>query len=238
MNKAVRQHQPRPLGRLRTLLALTLPALVGLLVMAFVVPFNQRRGRNLAIRTVSFLALRISRVQLTIHDPDNLLSRRPAIFTINHESALDPLLVAALLQRDVVPVVKSELRHQFPVGWLLACAGAVFVARDGTGKKALGGAATALSHGQAIALAPQGTRQAHVRAGSFRPGVVHLARDTGTSLVMIFLRNAGARMPARQWRLFPGTVQVEVLGEIRANDATLEGLERHYLQAEAEAQAP
>lgn len=234
MTNGSQQYQPRPLGWARTGAALLLPAMAGLGVLLVSLPFQRQKTRNRVIRLVSRMALRLSRVHLVIDDPDQHLQQRPAIFTVNHESALDPLLVAAALQRDVAPVVKAGLRHQFPVGWLLAACGAVFVNRDGTGSSALAPAARALSEGMAVALAPQGTRMSQVLPGSFRPGAVHLARETGAPLVMLFLSGAGARMPNRQWRIYPGTVELRILGVLEPANASVESLEQHYLQASGE----
>ena len=230
MPKAPPKNQP--LGVLRTALALALPALLGILVLLLLSPLSKRHARNTSIRLVTGCALPLAGLSVRCEDPAGLLGTRPAIVVINHESAIDPLVAGALLRTDVVPVVKASLRTQFPIGWLLGLAGAVFVHRDaGEGSAALRPALRALGDNNAVVIAPQGTRQAHVSPGSFRPGAVALARQSGVPVILLHICDAGQHMGSNHWQLRPGVIHTRVLGMQSAAEVTLASLEQAYLNA-------
>ena len=97
---------------LRTVLAVA-AILPGLLagVLTALVTRDRRRAFNRATRLWGRQGTRAAGIRLCVEGAERLRVR-PAIFTINHQSGIDPILVCALLQ---------EGRSQHPTCWILFC---------------------------------------------------------------------------------------------------------------------
>ena len=141
---------------LRTVLAVgaILPGLVAGVFTALVTG-DRRLAFNRATRLWGRQGTRAAGIRLRVAGAERLRVR-PAIFTINHQSGIDPILVCALLQEDFVAVAKSEIRKNPVLGPAFAFVGTVFVERD-RGRDpvaAMRPAVEACEQGLALALAP------------------------------------------------------------------------------------
>src|SRR6185503_14480681 len=117
---------------------------------------------------------------------------------------------------DSAIVLKRELLFIPVVGWAMARAGNIAVAR-GDGAQALRGlvrqARVAAGEGRSILIFPEGTR---VAVGTERPyhfGVAALYRQLGVPVVPVAL-NSGLFWGRRKWVKRPGRITVEVLEPI------------------------
>lgn len=143
---------------------------------------------------------------------EHVWSHRPAVFLINHQSALVDLVVTArVLRAGYTAMAKSQVRDIPVIGWLMEQADVALVERDGQGARdALAGAEDRLRAGTSVIVAPEGTRSATPGVGRFKKGAFRLAARTGVPIVPVVIRNAGELM----WRdasvMHPGTVQVHV----------------------------
>lgn len=214
---------------IRSLLALTVPGLLGILVLLLLRPLGVVPARNMAMRVIAATALPLAGIRLKIEGDRALLEQRPAVFIINHQSAVDPLLAAALLRRDVQGVAKVELKRHPLMGPLLRLAGTVFVTRDKQrGSEQLFPALVGLARGQAIALAPEGTRSFDEKLNQFRPGALWLAREAGVPLVPIIIHDSYRILERGQWRIRPGTVRIAILSPVNAKTTDTNALESLY----------
>ena len=222
---------------LRTFLAL-LAILPGLLAGLFtwLVSGDQRRGLNRATLLWGSQGIRAAGIRLRVEGAEHLKTR-PAIFTLNHQSGIDPILVCALLRENFVAVAKSEIRKNPILGPAFTFAGTVFVERgSGQGaERALRPAVEACAAGLALALAPEGTRSAGQAVGRFKKGVIHLALATGVPLIPIVIHNAGRILPRGGFIMRRGDVYVQVLEPIATEnwtpanlDTEIEALEQRY----------
>lgn len=105
----------------------------------------------------------------------------PCVVAANHESVLDPLLLALVTDRPLRFLAKEEL-WRYPAGaWLMDALGGVPVARGREAHGAVTRAAELLEQGESVAIFPQGT----VRGGVWTRGAARLALATGTPLVPV-----------------------------------------------------
>lgn len=203
--------------------------MVGIVLLLVSLPLGRRRALAIALPVMTTLGTRIAGISLDVQDNDNLLTVRPAVFVINHQSATDPLIVAALLKKNVVGIAKIQLKRHPLLGPLLALAGTVFVDRTShAGVESLAPALIALKEGYAIALAPEGTRSHDRRLGTFREGAIWLAQHANVPIIPIILHNSADALPAGKLLIRPATIRVTVLPAENANLINGETLRARY----------
>ena len=136
-----------------------------------------RKGTDLMISTFAELTTTLTGVELNVEGEEHLWSHRPAVFIFNHQSGLDPILMARLTQRDVVGVAKKELENAPILGALMKAAGVVFVDRGDRTKaiEAMRPAVEAIREGLSVVIAPEGTRSATKQLGKFKKGAFRMA---------------------------------------------------------------
>lgn len=189
---------------------------------------DRRTALSVSATVGSELALAAAGVRLEVHGQENLWAARPAVFTFNHQSQLDVLILSALLRSDFTAVAKKELEHDpmfAPMGWLADVA-YVDRANSAAAKQALAPAVESLRGGRSLVIAPEGTRSATPRLLPFKKGAFHLAMQAGVPMVPIVIRNAGELMPAHSLLLAAGTIQVCVLPPVSTDGWTAKNLDR------------
>lgn len=181
---------------------------------------DRARGARLGLKLAARNALGLTGVDIRVIGREHL-EQRPAIFIANHQSALDPAVLAVLLERDFTAVAKKEARFdpRAMVGSLLI--DPVYVDRGDSeqAREALDGVVERLRSGTSLMIFPEGTRSATPVLGPFRKGAFHLAVQSGLPVVPVVLRNTGELMWRRSMVVSPGTVEVAVLPPITDLDA-------------------
>ena len=172
-----------------------------------------RRGRNTAIRLGSVLPLALTGVELAVRNADRLWSHRPAVFVVNHQSALDVLVMGSLLREDFTVVAKKEARHdpRAMLGSLLIAPAFVDRSDSAQAREALDGLVDRIRGGTSLLIFPEGTRSSTPVLGPFRKGAFHLAVQSGVPIVPVVLRNTGELMWRRSKVVNAGVVDVCVL---------------------------
>jgi 1-acyl-sn-glycerol-3-phosphate acyltransferase len=139
----------------------------------------------------------------------------PVIMACKHQSTWETLAFT-LLFSDIAIVLKRELLFIPIVGWAMARAGNIAVAR-GDGAAALRGlvkqARTAIADGRSIVIFPEGTRVAPGDRRPYQVGTAALYRQLGVPVVPVAL-NSGLFWGRRKWIKHPGTITLEVLPPI------------------------
>ena len=105
----------------------------------------------------------------------------PCVVAANHESVLDPPLLALAARHPLRFLAKEELWRYRPGAWLMDALGGVPVRRGREGHVAVGKAAELLAAGEGVAIFPQGT----VRGGVWTRGAARLALEAGVPLVPV-----------------------------------------------------
>jgi 1-acyl-sn-glycerol-3-phosphate acyltransferase len=103
------------------------------------------------------------------------------VVAANHESLLDPPLLALASERPLRFLAKEELWRHRPVAWLMDALGGVRVTRGREGYVAIDRAEELIRAGEAVAIFPQGT----VKGGVWTRGAARLALATGVPLVPV-----------------------------------------------------
>lgn len=184
-------------------------------------------GANFAQTVGPEAALTTAGVRVRVVGEDNAWAQRPAVFTFNHQSQLDPFVIGAVLRKDFSGVAKKSLQTDpifGPIGYLTEVA---FIDRADSAKARSGleSAVEMLQRGKSIAIAPEGTRSPTSRLLPFKKGPFHLAMQAKVPMVPIVMRNLGEIMPAHSMVIRPGTADVAVLPPVPTDDWTKENLD-------------
>jgi 1-acyl-sn-glycerol-3-phosphate acyltransferase len=139
----------------------------------------------------------------------------PAILACKHQSSWETISFTLLFD-DIAIVMKRELLFIPVVGWAMARAGNIAVAR-GDGTSALRGlvkqARAAIAEGRSIVIFPEGTRVAPGDRRPYQVGTAALYRQLGVPVVPMAL-NSGLFWGRRQWIKRPGVLTLEILPPI------------------------
>jgi 1-acyl-sn-glycerol-3-phosphate acyltransferase len=139
----------------------------------------------------------------------------PAIIACKHQSSWETMAFTGLFD-DIAIVLKRELLFIPVVGWAMARAGNIAVAR-GNGASALRGlvkqAKAAIAEGQSIVIFPEGTRVAPGEQKPYQVGTAALYRQLGVPVVPMAL-NSGLFWGRRKFVKRPGTITLEILPPI------------------------
>ena len=151
-------------------------------------------GLYLAIRRVVHLLARLLyRIEIVGSVPSG-----PVIVAANHESMLDPPLLALVSRRPLHFLAKVELWRYPPGAWLMDALGGIPIRRDRRDLLSVGRAEELLRAGESVAIFPQGT----VQGGAWTRGAARLALATGAPLVPV--RIVGTKQALSKGRLsFP-----------------------------------
>ena len=182
------------------------------------------RNRRVALDTITSLVgelpLATAGVDIRVIGEDNVWSQRPAVFIFNHQSQLDPLVLAKLLREGVTGVAKKEIANDPILGVPLRLVGATFVDRKNSTKarQALGPVVDTLRSGISVIIAPEGTRSLTPSINRFKKGAFHMAMQAGVPIVPVVLRNTGELMWKHSTLVRSGTVDVLVGEPIDVSD--------------------
>lgn len=124
-------------------------------------------------------------LRIEVRGLENVPRRGPLLVAINHCSFLDPILVGVYFPRDVAMMSKTEnFRHPL-YGWLVRLYGAFPVRRGEADTQALKTALRLLRQGQAVLMAPEGTRSKDGSLQEGKPGTVLLALRSDAPVVPV-----------------------------------------------------
>jgi 1-acyl-sn-glycerol-3-phosphate acyltransferase len=105
----------------------------------------------------------------------------PVIVAANHESMLDPPLLALVARQPLHFLAKVELWRYRPGAWLMDALGGIPIRRDRRDLLSVDRAEELLHAGESVAIFPQGT----VQGGAWTRGAARLALTTGAPLVPV-----------------------------------------------------
>jgi WS/DGAT/MGAT family acyltransferase len=133
---------------------------------------NRQRGTNIGIPIGTDLGLALAGARLRVRGAHNLRRARPAVFVVNHQSALDPIVAAGLVRRDFTVVGKKEARYSLRVALLNLALRPAFVDRANTeqAKASLDAAVRRISAGTSIIVAPGRHPYSDVGGGAVQEG--------------------------------------------------------------------
>ena len=150
-----------------------------------------RIGRPVAATALPLLA-NVSLIGL-----EHLPPTGPFVLAANHVSALDSVILDALLPRYPYFMAKSELFEHPLTAWFLRQAGAFPVDRKGGDEWAIHHALHILERGQVLGIYPEGTRSRNKgsdgpRLGRAKTGAVRIALQQGVPIVPVAISGTDA----------------------------------------------
>lgn len=116
---------------------------------------------------------------------ENVPAQGPLLVVMNHTSFLDPLLVGAYMPRHIVMMHKAELSRKPVFGALVKAYGAFPVQRGELDLSAVRKGKEVLEGGEALLMAPEGTRSKDGRLQRAKDGPALLAMWTGTPILLV-----------------------------------------------------
>ena len=141
---------------------------------------------------------------------------RPVIFAANHSSHADTSLILHALgdrarERTVVAAAADYWFKRPLLGNIVSLFLNTFpFSRTGGAQAQLHSSSQLLKSGWNLVLFPEGSRSPDGRIQEFKPGVGHLANETGTPVVPMHIRGAYEIMPRGQKLPLPGPVRVRI----------------------------
>jgi 1-acyl-sn-glycerol-3-phosphate acyltransferase len=174
------------------LLRCLLHTLRGLLICALLFPALDapRRMRHIARWSAQMLALLGVECRVSGHP-----HAAPVMLVANHVSWLDILAINAVQPARFVS--KAEVRHWPLLGWLVACAGTLFIERERRrdALRVVHQVAAALRAGEIVALFPEGTTSDGNGVLPFHANLLQAALSAHAPMQPIALRYSDAHAP-------------------------------------------
>jgi 1-acyl-sn-glycerol-3-phosphate acyltransferase len=127
----------------------------------------------------------------------NVPQTGPFLVIANHQSALDPVLLALTMQRPARYLARRTLFSPRLLGWLISICGAIPINHDMSGKEGLKTGLDVLKTGNGLLIFPEGTRTRDGSIGPFKPGVLLLIRRSQAPIVLVAIAGAYESMPPR-----------------------------------------
>ncbi|XP_001662024.2 1-acyl-sn-glycerol-3-phosphate acyltransferase alpha [Aedes aegypti] len=163
-------------------------------------------------------------VEYEIRGKENINVKNGGVALINHQSAIDIVMLSRLLRefRNIVPVVKKELFYALPFGIASYLVGVVFIDRKNitSAKDVMKREAVAIQRDNLkLAIFPEGTRHDKDTLLPFKKGSFHVAIDSQSIIQPIIVSKYGF-LDHKKKRFGRGRVIIKILPEISTKGMT------------------
>ena len=132
---------------------------------------------------------------LKVRGAENFPSQGGVLVACNHQSFLDPIIVALANRRPVAFMARDTLFKNRLFGWFISHLNAFPVRRGTPDREALREAVTHLRAGSALLLFPEGRRSDDGRLGEMQPGSAMLAHRANVPIVPAVIKGAFEAWP-------------------------------------------
>jgi 1-acyl-sn-glycerol-3-phosphate acyltransferase len=164
-------------------------------------------------------------IRVSVEGKEHLDPSRGGLLLINHQSYLDPLIVAVMLTRPVSFLARDSLFRIPILGWILRTTWVIPISREATRGGSIRTAVERLSQGFLVGMFPEGTRSSGPNVRQLRPGFLAVARRTDQPVYPVGISGTDSALPRGTWFIRPVRIQV-VYGSPLSDD------EREQLQRE------
>ena len=151
-------------------------------------------------RAITFPLLTLG-FSLRYRQNKNVPKTGPLLLIANHQSFLDPPIVAQAFERQLVYLARSTLFRNPFFRVLIKGLNAVPIDQDGIGKDGLKLILAQLEMGSAVLVFPEGTRTPDGKMHPLRPGIHLLIKRTRALIVPVGLAGVYDAWPS--WRKYP-----------------------------------
>ena len=150
----------------------------------------------------------------------------PAVFVMNHQTALDILLNREIYPRSCILVVKRALAFVPVFGWMVFAAGNILLQRSNK-QQSLGqmnSADLAITvRRSSVWIYPEGTRRGAMGLGDFKKGAFYMAIKNKVPIIPVIASSYTHKLNFSKWR--SGVVLVQVLRPIPTDGLRLEDVD-------------
>lgn len=136
----------------------------------------------------------------------------PVVICCNHQSSIDPTLVAAALPRRLSFLARKELFASFATRKFVEFFDGIPLDRTGFSREGLAAAIDRLKHGRAVLIFPEGSRSPDGTLQPLRSGFLLLARRSKASLLPVAIAGTYEMWPRDRRFPWPTTTHL-VVGE-------------------------
>ncbi len=147
--------------------------------------------------------------QLRVIGAANIPREGGALLASNHQSYLDPVLVAACLPREMHFMARRSLFRNPAFRFLITACNAFPIERDAADLKGVKEAISRLKGGNLLLVFPEGTRTRDGGVGRMKGGVGVLAGRAGVPIVPVLIDGAHETWP--KGRALPGMGRVRIV---------------------------
>jgi 1-acyl-sn-glycerol-3-phosphate acyltransferase len=151
-------------------------------------------------------------VKVHVKGLENVESRSPKIYLVNHQSAFDIFALLAFLPVHFKFVLKQELMKIPLLGLSMRRAGYIGIERNEPRKAAqsMHEAAGRIGNGFSVVIFPEGTRSTDGKIQDFRPGAFHLVLKSGCDIVPVTMNGSYRIMPKKSFRINKGSFVMRI----------------------------
>lgn len=127
----------------------------------------------------------------------NIPKRGGAVLASNHQSYLDPAIIAVGARREIHFMARDSL-FEIPVfGALIRSLNAFPVKRDGIDRKAIRKAVRIVAEGGLVVIFPEGMRHDSGTLGEMKSGATFVSRKAGCPIIPVGIQGAHKAWPIR-----------------------------------------
>lgn len=191
---------------------------------------DKRTALNAGVSIWTNLAAAVAGLKFEIEGEENLWSHRPAVFIFNHQSAVDTVIVAKLVQRDFTAIAKKEIASFPVIGQAFKYSDVILIDRKNSAKaiEQIKPVISAIRDDKlSVCLSPEGTRSVGRKLGAFKKGAFHIAMQAEVPIVPIVIHNAGDALPKGHHIARPATIKISVLDPIDTSNWSVTSLNKH-----------
>jgi 1-acyl-sn-glycerol-3-phosphate acyltransferase len=195
---------------------LAVPA-IGLLTVGFgavatVAGLFDRGGRSVQVLTGRWATCLLRVLGVAVEVEGSPRPDGPALYAVNHGSALDIPILLAHLSPDLRIIHKRSLYLVPVLGWCLWLGGHIGIDRRNPfrARRTLADTARRMGAGTSVLAFPEGTRSPDAAVRRFKRGSFVLATDAGVPVVPVSLVGVKSVVPRGLGTLRPGRVRVKI----------------------------
>ena len=210
-------------------------SLISIGLMIICLPFRNLRIKlgNLTGKIIGPVVTRITGTKINFSNYSKIHETKPAIYIMNHASALDIFVGMALCPYGGCGVGKKEIVKIPFFGQVYWLSGHLLIDRSNR-KKAIESmnslSKQVKNNNLSIWIWPEGTRSEDGKLLPFKKGFAHLALATNLPIVPVILHDANKRWPAKSMNFYPGECRVDILDPIKTDSWKRESIDEHVEQ--------
>lgn len=148
-------------------------------------------------------------LRIRVHRLHHVPRTGSVLLVSNHQSFMDPVLVAVALPREASYMARDSLFRPWGFRWLIRMLNAFPVRRGTADTAAIKETLRRLKQGEVVVVFPEGTRTEDGRIGPMLPGLATVARKCRAPIVPVLIDGMYQAWPRHRLLPSPGDVVIE-----------------------------